>query len=173
MGTIRFISDLHLGHLGILKFSPQRGGDCVDTHSMWLVEQWNSVVAKNDHVWVLGDICFNKNHLKYLDAMHGQKIMLWGNHDKLSLNQYQKHFHLVYGFRKKYGYWISHSPIHPCELRGKLNIHGHVHSNNVLGEDGLPDPRYVNVCVEAVNGKPISLDEIKNNLKAKSALLGQ
>jgi len=160
MGTVRFISDLHFGHRSILKFSPQRGGTCVDSHSDWLVHQWNSVVARNDYIWVLGDICFDKTHLKHLKKLRGQKVMVWGNHDLFSLPVYQQYFHLVYGFRKKYGYWISHAPVHPQELRGKRNIHGHVHSNYVLGPDGLTDDRYVNVCVEACDGKPVALDEI-------------
>jgi calcineurin-like phosphoesterase family protein len=155
MSTVRFISDLHLGHEKILQFSPSRGGDCVVSHSEWLVDQWNSVVGKNDTTWVLGDVCFNKNHLKYLKMMKGQKIMVWGNHDKFPLTKYQEYFHLVYGFRKKYGFWISHAPIHEQELRGRRNIHGHVHSQSI------PDPRYINVCVEALNGIPITLEEIK------------
>ena len=159
MGTVRFISDLHLGHKSILKFSPTRGGTDVQSHSEWIVYQWNSVVKRNDYVWVLGDVCFDKMHMHYLKQLRGQKVMLWGNHDKFSLNRYHEYFHLVYGFRSKYGYWISHPPIHPNELRNRNNIHGHVHMNNVM-DAGVIDPRYVNVCVEAIDGQPISLDAI-------------
>lgn len=164
MGTVRFISDLHLGHKNILQFCPDRGGTDVQSHSEWIVHQWNSVVKKNDYVWVLGDIAFDGNHLHYLDQLRGQKVMLWGNHDKFTLPTYQKYFHLVYGFRKKYGYWLSHAPVHPQELRGKPNIHGHLHQHLVMGSAGehpkLPDPRYVNVAVDQCDGKPISLDDI-------------
>ena len=161
MSKIRLISDFHLGHANILKFAPMRGGTDVQSHSEWLVAQWNSTVHKTDVVWVLWDICFDKKHLKYLKQMHGQKVMLWGNHDKFPVTAYQPYFHQIFGFRKKWGFWVSHSPIHLCELRGRGNIHGHVHQNSVRKDDGELDERYVNVCVEALNGKPIAIDDVK------------
>lgn len=157
---IRFISDLHLGHKNILNFCPNRGGTDVQSHNEWLVHQWNSVVEKRDHIYVLGDICFHGDDLKYLRQMRGQKTMIWGNHDKFSLPTYQEYFHQVKGFMKKHGFWISHSPIHPRELRGKKNIHGHVHQHHILTADGDIDPNYINVCVDALDGKPISLEEL-------------
>ena len=156
-----FISDLHLGHKNILKFCPDRGGSSVIEHSEWIVEQYNSVIKKRDTVWILGDVCFDSDHFKYMEQLKGQKNMLWGNHDKMSLETYQKYFRLVYGFRKKYGFWISHAPIHPQELRNTVNIHGHVHQNHILDANGQPDLRYFNVCVDACDGKPVHIDDIK------------
>jgi len=52
---------------------------------------------------------------------------------------------------------ISHMPVHPSQLeyRANLNIHGHLHSHV------LPDPRYVNVSMEQLEGwKPISKEKI-------------
>lgn len=162
MSKVYFISDLHLGHKNILQFSPQRGGHDVITHSKWLVDQWNSVVTKNDSVWVLGDVCFDKDHMKYLKQMKGQKNLILGNHDKFGLEVYQQYFNKIHGFMKYKGFWLSHSPIHPQELRGKLNIHGHVHSKDILTTEGyiMPDLRYLSVCVEATDGVPMDLDDL-------------
>ena len=70
-------------------------------------------------------------------------------------------FDEVYGFHKYKEFWLSHCPIHPQELRGKYNIHGHVHHNNI------PDKNYFNVCIEALNGLPIKLDEIRAIIKKR------
>lgn len=161
MSNVFFISDLHLGHKRILEFSPNRGGITVDEHDEWIVTQWNSVVQKRDLVWVLGDVCFDPEKLYLLSAMKGQKYLVRGNHDKMDFRYYLNHFRDVYGLVKKYGFWLSHAPVHPIELRGKRNIHGHVHNKSVIAEDGGLDERYINVCVEALNGVPMSLDQLR------------
>lgn len=161
MSNVFFISDLHLGHKKILEFSPDRGGTNVEEHSEWLVQNWNSVVGKKDIVWVLGDVCFNKEHLKYLDMMKGIKHLALGNHDEFPISVYQKYFHKIVGITKYKGFWLSHAPVHENELRGKTNIHGHVHHKYIkIGTSDIYDPRYINVCVEAIEGIPISLESL-------------
>lgn len=157
MSKIYFISDLHLGHKNILKFSPSRGGTCMKSHAEWLVDQWNTVVLKRDIVYVLGDVCFDKKYLHYLKQMNGQKNLILGNHDEFNLDIYKNYFNNIHGFKRYKGYWLSHAPIHTEELRGFDNIHGHVHSYT------LKDRRYINVSVEAVNGIPLSIDLINKN----------
>lgn len=155
MSTVRFISDLHFGHSKILDFvGAARGGSTVDEHDQWLIEQWNSVVTKRDAVYVLGDVAFSRKGLACVKNLRGQKFLLLGNHDNFPLSDYEALGFKIIGFKKYKGFWLSHAPIHPQELRGKYNIHGHVHLNSV------PDGRYFNVCVEPLQGKPISLTEI-------------
>ena len=163
MSNVFFISDLHLGHRSILKFQGhKRAGDNLEEHSQWLVEQWNSVVNRKDIVWVLGDVIFDKKHGHYLEQMKGQKNMIWGNHDLFSHKWYSQYFNLVRGFHKKYGMFLSHEPIHPSGLRGRINVHGHNHSGYVMKYFNLKrDTRYVNVCVDLVNGVPQALENIK------------
>ena len=67
----------------------------------------------------------------------------------------------MFGLYKYKEFWLSHAPIHPCELRGKRNIHGHVHQNHVMDEHHKRDNRYINVCVENTDGAPVSLDKIR------------
>ena len=165
MSKVLFISDLHLGHQNILKFSPTRGGTDMQSHSEWLVDQWNSVVTKQDLVWVLGDVCFNPIHMKYLKAMRGTKHLILGNHCKLSLEEYSKYFNRIHGFLKYKEAWLSHAPIHPDSLRNLINIHGHLHNGKVkyrddLGDNSLDDINYFNVCVEQLDGIPISYEDI-------------
>lgn len=161
MSKVFFISDLHLGHKNIIKFSQgHRYGETIDEHDRWLVEQWNSVVkSPKDIVYVLGDVCFDKEKLKLIGQMQGNKILLPGNHDQFPLEEYQKYFYKITWFSKYKGFWISHAPIHPQELRDRYNIHGHVHQHIV------PDRRYISVCVEALNGTPIEFAEIAEKYK--------
>ena len=160
---IFFISDLHLGHKSILKFQPNRPATDLKEHSRWLVKQWNSVVGKQDVTYLLGDICFSKKHLVYFRQMRGQKHLILGNHDTLSLKQFAPYFNTIHGFKKVAGFWLSHCPLHPDSLSASKNIHGHIHTGVVMLGD-KPDPRYINVNVDHLNGIPLSLDIIKRSL---------
>lgn len=164
---IFFIGDLHIDHKNILDFSPERGGTNTQEHNEWIVKQWNSVVKKNDMVWVCGDVSFSNEGLNLLNRMRGYKRLVRGNHDKQSTGAYMKYFNNVFGIVKEHGFWITHAPIHPQELRGKRNIHGHVHQNHILLPSGERDDRYVNVSVEALNGIPVSLDELQARFGVK------
>ena len=160
MTCTRFISDLHIDHKKILKFAGEyRGGSTVEEHNEWLVEQWNSVVTKRDVTWVLGDVAFTVEGMKYLDRMNGKKVLVLGNHDRFDIGVYQKYFYKIHGFTKHSGFWMSHAPIHPSELRGKPNIHGHTHQNIA---DISYDDSYIPVCVECCGGVPVSLDLIRS-----------
>lgn len=157
MSLVRFIGDLHLGHKNIIKFSSAERGNVtnIDEHDAWIVAQWNKAVSKNDLVWVLGDVCMDKEKLPLLKKMKGNKHLILGNHDEFTLDVYKPYFNKIHGFVRYKGTWLSHAPIHPQELRGKINIHGHNHNKIV------PDSRYVCVSVEQVNGMPITFEEIR------------
>lgn len=161
MSRVFMISDLHIGHVSILKFRRCNPEWTLEDHDKWIVKQWNSVVKKRDTVYVLGDVCFDVEKMKLFLKMNGNKILILGNHDKFDLGVYQKYFSKIHAFRRYKGYWISHCPIHPQEMRGRKNIHGHLHDNYVLLEDGSIDTNYFNVSVEKCNdGKPILFSEI-------------
>lgn len=152
----RFISDLHLGHKTILKFSSEyREGTTTDEHDDWIVNQWNETVGKRDPVYVLGDVAFSRKALERVKELAGQKFLIMGNHDVFRIAEYENvGFKVISGLFKYKGFWLSHPPIHPNELRGLINIHGHVHAKSI------DDPRYVNVCVEALNGRPLSIHDV-------------
>lgn len=155
MHTTFFISDLHFGHAKVLEFSPNRFGSCIEEHDEWLVDNWNRTVGKKDTVWVLGDVAFGQHGMKHLSRLKGFKKLIMGNHDTYALKNYTQHFSKICGIVKFKQAWLSHCPIHPGEFRQQLfNIHGHVHNATV------DDRRYINVCVEALNGTPAAYEEI-------------
>lgn len=161
---IYFISDLHLGHKGILKFG-QRNHDSIEDMHIAMLEQWNEKVRKNkDIVWVLGDVCMDINEMHWLDKMNGQKRLILGNHDRLDLGVYRKYFSQIHSCHVGYkGLLLTHIPVHPNEMVYRnwiTNIHGHIHhaAKNNLG------PQYFNVNVDIVGYAPLSLEEVREQI---------
>lgn len=170
MSDIFFISDLHLGHTGALTWARKfRDGKDIEEHDQILIDKINSVVGPRDTLYMVGDITWRDNKLFMIDQINCKKYLVRGNHDDLPIAEYMNYFEEVYGLHKKYGYWLSHAPIHPAELRSMQNIHGHTHQNSIMmdaffTETNVPeyDKRYINVSIECLNGYPVSLDEIRD-----------
>lgn len=169
-----FIGDIHAGHAGIQKF---RKHVLSEQHNRDLIEHdWCSVVTKRDTVYCMGDAAFTLEGLDWIKSLPGTKILVRGNHDELTTEQYLTAFKEVHGLFRYKRYWLSHAPIHPAELRGKMNIHGHVHYATIMVGDEygneIVDPRYINTSVEnlvEVCGRSlISLDEIRKFHAPKS-----
>ena len=157
MANVWFTSDLHFGHRNIHKF--REGVSSEEDNRLRISRDWGRLVTKRDIVYVLGDAAFTMEAVETFNTLSGTKILVRGNHDKLDTQVYLKYFQHVYGLHKYKEFWLSHPPIHPNELRGKVNLHGHVHYDNV------DDSRYLNLCVENLwkMGYPslISLDQIR------------
>lgn len=160
MANVLFCSDLHFGHKNIGKFRNSLISDNTEEENRWRIcEDWRKRVTKRDIVYVLGDACFSMDTIFEFGELPGKKILVRGNHDLLDTQVYLKYFDGVYGLLKYKEFWLSHAPIHPNELRGKVNLHGHVHYGTI------PDKRYFNCCPEnlwpLVGSSLISLDEIR------------
>jgi calcineurin-like phosphoesterase family protein len=181
MSKVYFTSDLHFGHASIVKFSGQwRKGSNSEEHDEWLIEEINKVVRKRDVLYILGDISMgnvghNNNgigvyNLSKVGRLNGTKKFILGNHDDMPIDSYRQYAQVIRGMDRYKGFWISHCPIHPHELRGRKNIHGHVHANSITKSpmDNRLDMNYVNVCVEANimrNGTPIvEFEELKSSV---------
>ena len=165
MSNTFFISDTHFGHKNIHKFEPVlRSGTNFTENANNIITNWNNTVNKRDTVWILGDIAFDDAHLELCHNLNGQKNLIVGNHDdRFGIDKLRKVFkNRIEGTFRYKGHWLSHFPIHPQELFGKLNIHGHVHSNFIRLSGGELDRRYINVSCEAIHETPISFDDIKS-----------
>ena len=82
MSNIFFTADTHWGHKNILDYCERPFVD-IDDHDETLIDNWNSVVNKNDIVYHLGDIAF-KNSTSVRDLLlklNGKKHLIMGNHD--------------------------------------------------------------------------------------------
>lgn len=167
MSNVYFISDLHLFHKNICKYRTQFTS--TQDHDSCVISGILKTVTKRDTLWVLGDnFMVNDND----EVSQAKKVITeiaiacnWnlkfvlGNHctdnkSRRDLVRWISQVFEVHSLVKYKRFWLSHHPIHPDELRGKYNIYGHVHTNEI------DDQRYVCVCCESVNFKPISLAEI-------------
>ncbi len=160
--TTYVISDLHFGHGRIAEFRSEFAS--MEEHEEEIMRRWRDTVHPRDRVWVLGDAAFNREGLDHIAVLPGTKYLVRGNHDTLSTADYLQVFKEIYGIVKykrkgRLRAWLSHAPVHPDELRGCLNIHGHVHNQSIQYGDG-DDPRYINACPEAIGYAPINLHEL-------------
>jgi calcineurin-like phosphoesterase family protein len=57
--------------------------DGLEQHDEALVDGWNSLVGKKDRTFIIGDFAWN-NHKRYANRLNGKKILIAGNHDKMS-----------------------------------------------------------------------------------------
>ncbi len=155
MSKVYFTSDWHLGHKAILKYRPEFS--TIEDHVNTLVTNYNKVVTKRDTVFFLGDIVFEPEYLSTIKALqHSKKVLYLGNHDTLPIVDYLTVFNEVHGLRSYKNYWLSHCPIHPQELRGRIgNIHGHLHRSI------LDSPHYFDVSPEKHNYELVNFERIK------------
>jgi len=175
------ISDTHLGHQNILKFTDGATGnlvrghlfDNIDQMDEYMLEKWNSVVKPGDIVYHLGDVFMGcKDRFKrQWPKFNGSKRLIVGNHDDIPFLSSGGFFKKVQMWRMfpEFGLMFSHVPLHesnllrlkekggkwPEDTESLLNVHGHIHQNP------SPDGPYRNVSVEAVDYTPVNIEELR------------
>lgn len=172
MSKVYFISDIHFGHYNICRYRNDERFSSWSEHDNFILENILKTIGKRDTLWILGDCFFTEEAYNlFFDNVFCHKInWIIGNHDtdnQVRVNlvkRFCKETHPMYGkigslFSYK-RFWLSHHPIHPMELRGKRNIHGHTHNFLMLDDEGNIDDRYVNVCCEHVDYTPIPFEKI-------------
>lgn len=89
--TTWFASDTHFGHVGIIKYQPERleklglpADASIDDHDEALIALWNSIVAPTDPVYFLGDLSMGSRAINVPKTarLNGIRVMMApGNHD--------------------------------------------------------------------------------------------
>lgn len=157
MSKLMIASDLHLGHRAICKYRTQFSS--AEEHHQTLFENLARGVNKADTLYLLGDIAFTREWLDKVGSIKCRhKKLILGNHDTqngITIKDLANTYDSVNSLLNHKGTWFSHAPIHPTELRGKFNVHGHTHNVSV------PDRRYINACVEHTNWQPIYFNDLK------------
>jgi calcineurin-like phosphoesterase family protein len=163
MPNVFLISDTHFSHHGMTQFlrtdgTKLRPWNTVEEMDRVMIHNWNSVVQPNDKVYHLGDVFINRNARHILHHLHGDKVLIKGNHDIFKLDDYTPFFRDIRAYHKLDHFILSHVPVHPGQLgRFKGNVHGHLHEHVVTDHTGIPDPRYLTMCVEHINYTPVEL----------------
>lgn len=151
---VYFTSDFHLGHSRISNFrSFVRDSE---HNTELLVEAWEKTIKKQDLVFCLGDMAFDKRGLDTIGNLKGRKILLKGNHcsETSTLDQAQV-FEEIHGMLRYKKMWLTHCPIHPDEMRRCAgNLTGHIHDKDIMKKTWygrkVLDKRYLNCCVDAI-----------------------
>lgn len=148
-----------------------------------IVERHNSLVAEDDDVYVLGDLCLggaeslDKNR-KLISAMNGKLHIVAGNHDTSKrLEMYRtlpNVIEIAYALPlkyRKYNFWLSHYPTLTSNydseepLRARvINVCGHAHTTEHFSdiEKGL-----IYHCeMDAHNCYPCNLDDIIEEIRS-------
>lgn len=170
--NIFFTADMHFGHENMISFVDYNGqkvrpfNTCEECDEL-MIENWNSMVKPQDKIYVLGDVCFNKNlGDKIMPRLNGKKCLIRGNHDNFKLSWYALWFYDVRGCHNLENYLLTHIPVHlDSKARFKMNVHGHLHRNIVYKNENeikVPDVWYRNVCMDYNNYKPIPFEQIQH-----------
>lgn len=161
-----FTADQHFDHERIIEYC-DRPFRTVKEMNEALIENWNSVVQKNDKVFVLGDFALSnrENIIKYGKALRGNKVLILGNHDRASKSVY-----LEAGFQDiiKYPilwadfYILSHAPKFMPGMGPYFNIYAHVHNDPTYKD---VSSRSCCVSVERTNYTPISFTDLRKKVE--------
>ena len=181
-----FTADLHLGHTNIIKLC-RRPFENVDEMDEILIENWNRKVHKNDVVYVLGDVVWDKKRLPYyMERLSGKKILITGNHDTSFAKrpETETYFESIHKYLETN---LNSHPVTMChypmlewkssreELPKKLGYHLHGHIHNRVAEEYRPlflKFNALNAGVDVNDFEPVNFDELlSNNMRFKLSAL--
>jgi len=179
-----FISDPHLGHANIIKYT-NRPFESVEEMSDVIISNWNKRLNEESDIFVLGDFFFKTKNstIKWLleKLVYNRMYLVIGNHDHrgaLGARYLREYFtdiadryeirvdddEVSYDFQTII---LDHYPMLSWnhKHRGAWHLYGHVH-----GTIEHPDPNTLEVCVEQpyMNYTPISYEEVKSEITVRN-----
>lgn len=167
MSKIFVCSDTHFNHANIIRYCNRPYSSVPDMNKN-LIDNWNSVVGKDDTVYFLGDFCLGKKDdvITFGRKLNGHKILVMGNHDRATETTLKEAgFETIYKKPtliefEEYGITIlfSHAPVFDPQYQ-HYNVHGHIHDE--LGNDA----KHFCACMEQIGYTPILLEKIVEYFK--------
>ena len=149
------ITDTHFGHTAFKKYKT-RPNDYEDQ----IISNWKKMVTNNDVIIHLGDVAEDNNKLmieKFL-SLPGKKILIRGNHDTESIEEYINcgiEFccdELVMTL-SDVCILFTHMPKYRHEY--DINIHGHLHCIYLFSKEKL----FLPLSLEVMGYSPIPIDD--------------
>ena len=190
--NIFFISDPHFYHSKVIiydnrPFWDDYGKPDVLAMNEKLIENWNSVVGKDDVVFILGDIVWGglEKHLEILYRLNGELHSVLGNHDSYKLLLKTQRFTSI---NHKVNLYVKTDPSkkggqlfvldHFANLvwdkhhRGSIHLHGHSHGSLMSSPIEYISKHYykrrvMDVGCNNIDYTPISYDEVMEIMENK------
>lgn len=131
-----YIADNHFGHFNIIRYD-NRPFENISIMDRVMIDRWNEVIGDEDTVYILGDFSWHKEDdtLKILDQLAGKKVLIRGNHDRIS-PQIAKKFAKICDYLEitdcNQRVVMSHYPM-PFwngQFRDSVHLYGHVHNSH-------------------------------------------
>lgn len=169
-------SDLHFCHDREFVWKA-RGFNSVDEMNEAIVERFNSKIAPEDTLYILGDSILNDNEKgeKYLSQINGTKCFILGNHDTASRIEIYKKYDVdgmakyaeMIKYKKK-SILLSHFPTITSNV-GELhniviNFFGHTHQTENFYQDY---PNMYHVGVDSHDCYPVLIDDALEEVKER------
>lgn len=168
---------INFTHTNIIKYC-NRPFSSITEHDRSLIVNWNSVIARDDHVYFLGDFGWGSTDYLYsiLCKLNGKIHFIRGNHDKAVLKGKcaerlvwikDTHSLNVQEDGERYSIFLSHYSHRswPSMNRGVFHCWGHSHGN--MPPYGLS----FDIGVDCWNYFPVSLKQIKQKMSEQKLLL--
>lgn len=177
MGEIYFTSDLHINHDKGFIFAA-RGYKTIEEMNIELITNIQKTITEEDDLYILGDIVLGKidKAAQWLELIPGHVHYLIGNHDNSKrINLYDELGWESHGYADivkvgKWNFYISHYPTMVANFDDNekripiINLFGHTHQKDKFYDD---NPYMFHVGVDSNNNQPISIEEIKEQIRKK------
>lgn len=167
---IYFTADTHFGHFKIINHAG-RNFTTAEEMDEALIKNWNSIVKKRDTVYFLGDFSFTtaeKTKSIYSMLNGNKKYFIAGNHDKEKFISRTTGFEILQPITRislsQKNFVLCHYPILSWPGKGKGALHLHGHSHGKLNHREYNLRHIMDVGMDARGLKPVSLDEILEEL---------
>ena len=151
MTAIYVTSDQHFDHRNANRLC-ERPFSSLEEMNEVLLSRWNETVGPQDIVYHLGDLALGQKPWLWLEKLHGQIIIIRGNHDR---KWYARDKSLTLSYAG-IDLLLIHRPWEAADWEGWI-LHGHSHQKRPFID---PENRRVNVSVEMTDYRPVLLDTI-------------
>jgi calcineurin-like phosphoesterase family protein len=170
---IYFTADTHFGHANIIKYC-HRPFKTADEMDETMIENWNKSVKDSDIVYLIGDMCFGREHYFKIKArLKGKIFLIEGDHDK-DLRGDPTAFNLIGKVSllnmNKHNGLPDKMCITLCHWSMRVWAKSHYNSWHLFGHShgGLqPVGKSWDVGVDNNNFTPLSLDQIIEIMKIR------
>lgn len=156
MHRVYIVGDGHVSHKNICRQRPQFNTVAEHDDFFWDLV---SALKPKDELIMAGDMFFTRSSLYMLRKFPFKKTLIIGNHctdHEPDARDLVEVYDSVQESIKKNWFTITHRPMHPAALRGRINVHAHQHN------ESLPDSRFINVSLEATGFRLVDFEEIRN-----------